>query len=504
MQIITIHASKGLQYPVVMLPHAFDRWIQDADREIALRHHDRHSGQRMLEIGHPLDPAHVAASRAEDAAEELRLTYVALTRAQSQVVVWWARTKNSVHSGVSRLLLGRSVGEPVVPRSLAAAPAVAEARERLGAWERRGGLVVEAAAPDRQPPLSTPTDSSPLVARVLGRELDTDWRRTSYTGLVAAAEGVAVPTLSEPEVAGTVDEDQPDDDAVAVTARPAPGLLSPMSDLPAGAGFGSLIHGVLEHADPQAPDLAAELTARVTEQLRWWPVDATVDDLVAGLLPMFDSPLGPVADDLTLRDVPLSDRLSELDFEIPLAGGDRPDPDVAPVLLRRMADVLERHLPPDDVLAGYPAHLRGPVGEQALRGYLGGSIDAVLRVGAPRRYVVVDWKTNRLGVPDEPVTALDYTPALMAESMIHAHYPLQALLYSVVVHRYLRWRVEGYDPEQHLGGIAYLYVRGMCGPDTPVVDGTPCGVFTWRPPAAAIVELSDLLAGRAPSDGVTT
>jgi exodeoxyribonuclease V beta subunit len=79
--------------------------------------------------------------------------------------------------------------------------------------------------------------------------------------------------------------------------------------------------------------------------------------------------------------------------------------------------------------------------------------------------------------------------------MLHSHYPLQALLYSVVLHRYLRWRLPGYDPTVHLGGILYLYVRGMCGPDTPVVDGQPCGVFAWQPPASMVVALSDLLAG---------
>ena len=69
----------------------------------------------------------------------------------------------------------------------------------------------------------------------------------------------------------------------------------------------------------------------------------------------------------------------------------------------------------------------------------------------------------------------------MTEAMLHSHYPLQALLYSVVLHRYLRWRLAGYDPERHLGGILYLYVRGMCGPETPVVDGQPCGVFALAP-----------------------
>ena len=136
-----------------------------------------------------------------------------------------------------------------------------------------------------------------------------------------------------------------------------------------------------------------------------------------------------------------------------------------------------------------------PLGDQSLRGYLTGSVDVVLRLPSGR-FVVVDYKTNFLGVE-----ALDYTQPKLAEAMLPSHYPLQALLYSAVVHRFLRWRLPGYDPEKHLGGVLYLYVRGMLGPDTPVVDGIPTGVFTWQPPASLAVALSDLLDGTRP-DGV--
>ena len=85
----------------------------------------------------------------------------------------------------------------------------------------------------------------------------------------------------------------------------------------------------------------------------------------------------------------------------------------------------------------------------------------------------------------------------MTTAMVRAHYPLQALLYGVALHRFLRWRLPGYDPAAHLGGVAYLFLRGMCGPDTPVVEGTTCGVFRWSPPPALLVALSDLLAGRS-------
>ena len=112
----------------------------------------------------------------------------------------------------------------------------------------------------------------------------------------------------------------------------------------------------------------------------------------------------------------------------------------------------------------------------------------MLRLPGPR-FAVVDYKTNWLGPigPDgpEPLTAAHYTPERLAAAMIDAHYPLQALLYSAALHRFLRWRLPGYDPQRHLGGVLYLFLRGMCGPDGPVVDGVPCGVFSWQPPAGA-------------------
>lgn len=116
--------------------------------------------------------------------------------------------------------------------------------------------------------------------------------------------------------------------------------------------------------------------------------------------------------------------------------------------------------------------------------------------GTPR-YLVADYKTNRLGTPGEPLSAWDYRPDAMAEAMSVVHYPLQAMLYTVALHRYLSWRQPGYDPDVHLGGSLYLFVRGMSGPDTPVVDGMPCGVFAWRPSSRIVVAVSDLLAGGA-------
>ena len=492
-QVMTVHGSKGLQFPIVYLPFAFNRNVQQHDE---ILFHD--NGIRCLHIGGrgSSDYADVQVlGRREAAGDDSRLMYVAMTRAQAQVVTWWAPSRDEQNGGLSRLLRDRRPGESRVPDRCASRTVTdAEALERFREWEAAGGPVIEDAVIAPMAELTAPPIREDLSIRHFHRAIDTDWRRTSYSGLVRAAQDNAG-IGSEPEVV-ELDDEVPD----IALATPAGGadLPSPMADLPTGAKFGSLVHAVLETADPRAEDLAAELRAQIDRHSAWWPVGVASADLAAALIPMHDTPLGPLADRLTLRQIGLSDRLCEMDFEFPLAGGDlRP---AAPEI--RLADVgrlLSKHLAADDPLAAYTDRLTdATLGAQPLRGYLSGSVDVVLRVpdATGHRYLVVDYKTNWLGESGESLSAADYTQARMAEAMLHSDYPLQALLYSVVLHRFLRWRLPGYDPLRHLGGALYLFVRGMCGPDTPVTDGSPAGVFGWRPPAELVSALSDLLAGR--------
>ncbi len=499
-QLVTIHASKGLQYPIVYLPSLSDRHVPKPTRPLF---HDA-AGLRCLDVGAGGGPDwrdHCARWADEEAGEWLRLLYVAITRAQSQVVAWWAPTRNALASPLHRMLL-RPEDSAEVPE----APPLPDDDAVVGlfgAWQDRGGPAPEAARPAADTALPSMPSPADLSARSFTRSIDIEWRRTSYSSLskVDVAASVAGGVVSEPEVVAKDDEELID--AAAGAAAPVDGdIRSPMAELPAGAGFGSLVHAVLEHIDPQAADLRAELREQVAEQLTWWPADLDPEELVEALVAVCDSPLGPLFSGTTLRAIPSADRLCELDFEFPLAGGDQVAARGrdAEVMLGDIAGLLRWHLPEGDPVRTYADALAVPaLGEQVLRGYLTGSIDVVVRLpdGDGHRYVVVDYKTNRLGSGDDPLTAADYGPGALDEAMGHSDYPLQALLYAVVLHRFLRWRQPGYDPERHLGGVAYLYLRGMCGPGTPSVDGQPCGVFAWRPPVALVSELSDLLDGSA-------
>ena len=491
-QIMTVWASKGLQYPIVYLPYAFNRNVREQD---LILFHD--GPTRCLYVGGKESPDHREVERVgreESAGDESRLIYVAMTRAQSQVVAWWAPSWDEPNGGLSRILRGRRPGEPVVPNRCVPAKITDDAAlAHLREWEAVGGPVLEMSVPT--PAAAPPAEPAPkhLDVRHFHRSVDTTWRRTSYSGLIRVAETPGV--SSEPEVVALDDEVG---DLPLLQPPTGPPVPSPMADLPKGAKFGTLMHAVLETADPFADDLAAELETQVREHSVWWPVDVPAADLAAALVPMYDTSLGPLAADLTLRQIGLRDRLRELDFEFPLAGGDLGT--TAPrVHLRDVGRLVAEHLPNDDPLAPYAERLMSDaLGSQPLRGYLNGSIDAVLRIpdGSGSRYVVVDYKSNWLGDGDDYLTSADYERPRLVEAMLHSDYPLQALLYSVVLHRFLRWRQPGYSPDRHLGGVLYLFVRGMCGADTPAVDGHPAGVFDWQPPTALIVAVSELLDAR--------
>ncbi len=526
-QVITTHRAKGLEFPVVYAPSLWDRNVQTSLETLRLHDDD---GARILDVGGATGPAfgHRRARHwVEEEGESLRLAYVALTRARSQVVVHWAASRNTAGSPLHRLLFAPRG----VDGTLGARGNVGTDREVMAHLDRlaagAGGQVsIEPLLPDRppepwQPPVAT---TPPLAARTFDRELDRAWSRVSYTALTAVAHAAPRTTdpagaLSEPDLPGVLDEPDvvapppptagcgdgtrgkrrrrlPSGPPLPDTATTFP---SPLAHLPGGTTFGTVVHAMLESVDFTDPDLATALTRAATtagaERLGF-----AADDVAQSLLPALRTPLGPLTGGRALVDIPAPDVLRELEFELPLAGGDTPH---GAATLTGVAGLLDRHLPPGDPLRGYAADLAGlaGAGDRVLRGFLTGSIDAVLRIpGSTPRFVVVDYKTNWLGAgragggPDqEPLTAWDYRGTAMAATMRAAHYPLQALLYSAALHRFLRWRLAGYEASVHLGGVLYLFVRGMCGPETPVVDGMTCGVFPWRPPAALVCELSDLL-----------
>jgi exodeoxyribonuclease V beta subunit len=499
-QVLTIHRSKGLEWPVVYCPYLWDTGRIPDDKAPVYFHRD---GQRAVDVS-LTGPGYEANRRshfAEERGEDLRLAYVALTRARHRTVVHWAGSWDAANSPLTRLLFACTEDGTVSvdgPRTPADADAFA-ALEAVAArsadptavgveWAQAAGLPASWAG--------HVATVEHLAAARLERRIDSGWRRTSYSSLTAAAHDRQV--ASEPEESLLADEPASEtapgalsDDAV--TDREEPEL--PLAPMAFGPAVGTLIHTTLDLSDFAAPGLVPELALRLVEAAGPRGVSllkAPVGQVAAGLATALATPIADL-DGLTLAGIGRSDRLDELNFELPLAGGDSAIPEES-VTLADVSALLARFLEPDSALSGYPARLADPLVAGVLRGYLTGSIDLALRVpdlahpGGRPRFAIIDYKTNWLAAPGEPLRAVDYRPAALAIEMQRTHYLLQGLLYSVALHRFLRWRLPGYVPDTDLAGVHYLFLRGMTG-------NPATGVFSWQPPAGLVPALSDLLDG---------
>ncbi|HET9719040.1 MAG TPA: UvrD-helicase domain-containing protein, partial [Solirubrobacteraceae bacterium] len=507
-QVVTIHSSKGLEFPVVFCPFLWDVvWRPPGNRPVTF-HDPDHEDIRALDVGLQGGGyrAHRELHLAEERGEDLRLAYVALTRARHQATVWWAGSWDARNSALGRLLFAVQADGSVPPVGRETPPdAVAWQRLEEVRAQASGAVSVDwvrLGAPPAWSPALPPAGT--LSVAHFDRRLDLAWRRTSYSAITAAAHEAWVG--SEPEEAWVQDEPAgpvgtgsgapPGSDDAEMARLTAVGL--PLSEMAMGAEIGTLVHRVLEAVDFGAPELRAELErglgargARSGVELGCEPATAA-----SGLAAAIETPLGGSLGSISLSQVRRGDRLDELGFELPLAGGDEPRGRVG---LGAVSGLLREWLPDGDPLAGYADRLGDPNLDGLLRGYLTGSIDLVVRLpGADplgARFALFDYKTNWLGPAGEPLSAWHYRPAALRGEMERSHYGLQALLYLVALHRYLRWRVPGYDPAWHLAGVHYLFLRGMLGADDPAVDGPACGVFSWHPPAGLVVALSDVLEG---------
>lgn len=542
--ITTIHAAKGLEYPFVMLPFAY-AMNPNNERPYTYGELDEHTGRwrRTIDVASwvPWNEAGDAETtrsakkateaRGELAAAELdgdtqRLLYVALTRAKHRVDVWWAFTAFNGASPLGRVLVDRDGAGPVLNNAKPKPSTITDdvVRSHLEALrDASGGAIDFDVAPvDPAVPrgaVGTGDDLGELpLGSTNGRPTvrDPSWRSWSFSAIAAAMhDEVAGPALPDEAAAGGTDEPStPTDEELPDPASvdETPGLSTsapvpvgardvPLADVVAGTTFGTMVHELLEVVDFTADDLGGCLreSAEVAARRAGLVVDADV--LARGLVAAVETPLGPLFDGRALRTFGPSNRLAEMTFDMAVVVAGR-----VPLHLeaRQVAEAVLDHLPADDTLRPSFDDLRSRLGPTPMSGWLTGSIDGVFRVtpassaGVEPRFVVVDYKSNRLHTPGDTDPLAAYHPDRLVAAMADHHYPLQAALYSVALHRFLVWRMGvGYHPDTHLGGVGYLFVRGMIGAATPTVDGVAHGVFSYRFPVSAVLALDRLLAGVA-------
>ncbi len=471
-QVQTIHAAKGLEYPVVLAPYLWDVPRRKPDIPVFHDPEPAPPGEprpRLVDVGGPDLDDHKEAAMSEEAAEESRLLYVALTRAKHRLVLWWIEQVRGSEETKLHQLLTRAYGD-----------------RKIG---RKYGVIDETVLDEPVPPVRYEPGGAglpPLDLARLGRPLDYTWRRVSFSSL--SPDRPLAGRSDTAEQADRIDEAA----AEADPPPPAPGEELPMAGLPRGARFGSLVHELFDRVPFDAEDLPGAIRAELARLTRRGSWDFDADRLVEGITLAMDTPLGPDDKAPTLRSLDPSRTLKEMNFELPLRAG------ASAISLCRIAEVALEHLPADDPHRPYLDLLRDPeLDQRPFRGCMTGAIDLTALLPGPGggRYTVMDFKSNTLPALGDAPAPADYGPRPLAAAMHHGNYALQALLYQAALHRYLQWRLAGYRPEAHLGGSMYLFVRGMIGPRTPVVEGERCGVARWSPPPEMIAAVSGLFAG---------
>ena len=457
-KIVTVHKSKGLEYRVVFCPFA---WSGSSARGQEVFFHDPAAERRLtLDLGGEDFALSRRYAEAETLSENLRLLYVALTRAKERCYLVWGRINTSETSAPAYLFHFRDGGDradpDIVERMKRALKAASDddLLQDLAALAARSQKTIDVRplpdAPLKRAP-SAADDSATLCGRQFTGKLDRSWRIASYSALVSGAGA---------------DIDAADRDGLRAfqTAAADPGGPHPADaaglDLfafPKGSRAGNFFHAVLEHADfgtwqSAATDaLVGRMLAQFGYGAEWRAAVTRMIGEVAGLALFAGAP------GLTLAGIAASGRVNEMEFYYPLN----------PVTPERLREVFRDHGRTE--AGGGFADRIDRLTFAPMQGFMRGFIDMVFHHG--ERYYLVDWKSNHLGHGYDA-----YHASRLSTPMQEELYTLQYHIYTLALHQYLRRRLPDYRYERHFGGVAYVFLRGVdCrrGPEFGLFVDTP-------------------------------
>lgn len=445
-RLVTIHNAKGLEYPVVFCPsHGSSKNVKD------VLFHEEHAPFRMtLDLSDEVDSHHKALAAAELLAEDVRLLYVAVTRAVQRCYLYVTETKESLppKSAVAAVLGGEAIA---TARELAR-----RYPQQIGVREcRRQRLEMTVSTS-----ISSTVEVSAQAAEISAREPER-----------SLAQGLMVGSFSR-LVSGAAEERAQDHDDLPASSPVENNQeqhVSPIFRLPRGAATGIALHAVLEHVDFRQP---AALHSLVDQYFAPLLLDDDLRGAVREQLAMLLQHPLPAADRVVrLAEVGPDDRINEAEFYYP----------VRSFTTRELATVCKA-----DNASSLPNTIER-LQFDPLDGYLRGFMDLVFRHQG--RYYLADWKSNWLGNSTE-----DYAPQRLDRAMADNFYHLQSWLYALALQRFLASRLPDYQYEQHFGGIFYIFVRGL---DPAVAER---GVHFARPTRNFLQNLGDVVFGDGGND----
>ncbi|MGD8667673.1 MAG: exodeoxyribonuclease V subunit beta [Desulfobacterales bacterium] len=475
--IVTIHKSKGLEYPVVFCPYGWEgSFIKDAEiifHKPATSADEQHL---MMDLGSDSHATHLIHAQNELLAENIRLLYVALTRAKSKIYLAWGRINTAESSALAYLLHTESATQA----DRQPADRVAEVKRQVKAKsdaERLADLSMLAQKSEGSievVSLPEPSDrhfgtqSAPaetLRCRHFSGSIDTGWRVSSYSALVSRQ---------------TADIDLPDRDALGELVRyladadadidyPDSAGCDSIFAFPKGSRAGNFFHDIFEQLDYTA-DLPIAASETIQHALQAYGFDSAWHHIVAQTITnVLQVPLTPELPELTLSAIHFDQRINEMEFYFPLKT-------IRPSTLQ---DVFKRH-GHDAEGRNFPVQMEklifDPVG-----GFLKGYVDLVFQY--QDRIFLVDWKSNYLGP-----TLDSYRRDALGDVMCAHFYILQYHLYVLGLCQYLRFKNSAFRYEGGFGGAVYVFLRGIdqrCSPEF--------GIYFDRPELTLINALGESL-----------
>ncbi|MGI5870157.1 MAG: UvrD-helicase domain-containing protein [Kiritimatiellia bacterium] len=458
-RIMTVFASKGLQFPVVFAPTLYMLSPKSKRKAFFYEYHDAETG--ALRITTKKDTGQGAEEKEVDD-EHVRHIYVALTRAVHRTVVFTIPPERVGRGGQSLI---RLIGDATT------APGKAE--------DFFGSVTHEPAAVTVVDYTETGPDGKPyqlpevaVAAPPQMPTIDVSRGHGSFSSLAPRGEaGDASPAAAATEdSAKNRDGETCEEGAVTVVSDDAPpvGIFA----FPAGARTGTCWHEIFEDvpfgiADEPLREVVADKLAAYGFLAKAEEAEGRLAATFGMVRRVLDCTL-PSENDarggFALKTIGDADRIAEWEFHFPTPR-DRRTSAIKSAVARH-----ERYRAFTDALGNWDRAIPG--------GYLTGFLDLLFRHDG--RYYIIDWKSNRRGGRQS-----DFDADGVREEMSAHGYWLQFLIYTVAVHQHLKATLPGYDYDRHFGGVYYLFLRG--------IDGSGDGIYADRPPLALVEELSRIL-----------
>jgi exodeoxyribonuclease V beta subunit len=468
-KVLTIHKSKGLEYSIVFNPFC---WNTAKDGAGDITFHDGTDRVTLIrDIGSDRRAENLKLAQQESLAENIRLLYVALTRAKCRSYLVWGAFKEASRSSLAYLLhpdrtahilneVSRDIGE-LTDEQL---------KDELSELVRasKGAIEISDLPGAGDKDYTSVTDgTSSYACRHFSREIEQNWGTASFTSLVSGKDRSGdLPDRDKtmPALPGSLE-------SIAADVGPALTIF----DFPRGSRAGLFFHDVFQNLDfttytssNTGALLREKLTAYGFELLWESPVLHMIGHVIS-------TPLEKGNPDFCLSHLPREERLHEVEFTLPLDL-------LTPARLKKVLTSLSS----SESLPEFSERL-AQLGFSPVKGLMKGYVDMIFRCGG--RFYLLDWKSNFLGSSIEA-----YGQDALRETMQREFYLLQCALYSVALHRYLHFRLPGYDYESHFGGAFYLFLRGINS-----TRGPEFGIYRDRPSSGLVTELSRCLTEREPS-----